>query len=178
MHNVKLITAVACAALGFGSTSAMAQQWIVNCASHLCLDATQIAPGGRVQVSTCSAKNPELRGQQWDANKPQSQNIQNRWIADNNQNGGCLDIFVNPPSNWPQTTECNSYLQAEKWNFTQSNQGKLISNVYTGECLEDVSLPTTSPPDTVGLVKAPCDGTKSTQKWKWVNVGDPNLACP
>ena len=50
----------------------------MNCESNLCLDARA---DGTVQVSSCSANNPELRNQQWDANTPSAQNIQNRGLC-------------------------------------------------------------------------------------------------
>ena len=173
MRLIKSVPALAFAAVAFAPASAMAQQWVVNCGSNRCMDATQMAAGGRVQVSNCSAKNPELRGQQWDANKPKSGNIQNRWIADSNSKNGCLDVFVSSGPDEVRTNECNDQLQAQKWIFQQNQNGNLISNFFTHECLEDVSgihQGTVEP--------RPCDWTNLSQRWKWVNVGDTRLGCP
>ncbi|MDD5033827.1 MAG: RICIN domain-containing protein [Methylococcaceae bacterium] len=155
--------------------SAMAQQWIVNCAaSHLCLDATKAESGGAVQVSNCSAKSPELKGQQWDADKPESGMIQNRWNEKN------LDIYIKTPSmpNEIQTITPNPTLEAQHWIFKRDGSGdKLIKNKYHPSgpelCLDaGANTP-------LSVVKPlPCVPGKVEQQWKWVNVGDTRSGCP
>ena len=131
----------------------------MNCESNLCLDARA---DGTVQVSSCSANNPELRNQQWDANTPSAQNIQNRGI------GQCLDI--NADDNTVRTNGCEGWKDAQKWNFVQDWNPNPISNQYTNQCLQggkDLSL----------VEAAKCNGSLA-QRWKWVSVGDTAPGCP
>ncbi len=170
MRSIKLVPIVALSAISFLPVSATAQQWIVRCDSGpkpLCLDATQAGRGGRVQVSEC---NEDLVAQRWDANKPEPNQIQNRWLAEEAQGEGCLDILVatNPTDNEVATNTCNPDLQAQRWNFQQDENGATISNQFTAQCLGGLAI------NQATVEPVVCPGPD----WKFVNVGDDRLGCP
>ena len=134
-------------------------QWIVNCESNLCLDATA---DGIVKVSDCKS---ELNNQGWNANTPKDKNI------GNNGNSKCLDFEVD--GGVVKTNDCNEKLEAQNWKFVPNPDGSPIENEFkSGECLLGKGK------DDEHVELGPCDATKPQQYWKWVKVGDdPNKAC-
>lgn len=147
--------------------AAMAQQWVVNCGSSLCLDATQLESGGKVQVSACSAAAPELKGQQWDADATQQGTIRNRW---NGMNLAVARSAGNPAGDTVQTLDRNPEPQAQSWVFTQDQNGSPIWNRDTGQCLDAGGEAAAT------AVPGACNRSPS-QRWKWVNVGDTRPGC-
>lgn len=160
MRLIKLVPIIGFCAVSLLPASAIAQRWVVNCESNLCMDATQEAAGGMVQVSTCDK---EKVGQQWDdlgAEMPKQ--IKNRW------NQKCLDLNVDEDK--IQTNDCNNDFKAQSWHFTPT--GGLIKNAFKEEkCLvaENKDLTAVSP--------AECDPKAQSQLWKLVNVGDTEAGC-
>jgi hypothetical protein len=167
MRLIKWVPVVAFSAVCSIPASVMAQQWIVRCDSPsptpLCLDATTNQPSGRMQLSECDKTKTY---QQWDANKPKSENIQNRGM------NNCVDIYVysDPDDNEVVTNKCDSSLEAQEWSFEQTNpNGAPIQNEYTGQYLGGLAVnhATVEP---VPYTTAP--------KWRFANVGDMRLGCP
>jgi hypothetical protein len=140
------------------SISANAEQWIVNCESNRCLDATA---EGMVQVSDCD-KSKTYQG--WNANAPKDKNIEN------NGNKKCLDFDVDEKV--VKTNECKDNLDAQKWKFVPTEDGGTIENeVKPGQCLLGEG-------DLQPVKLVACDANNNSQKWKWVNVDDVRKGCP